>query len=881
LPKKGSPEPRLDYAQNRTERHKSSSAHRGAWPARLGSASTDPANLNEPLQLLRRTRERITGALEALLADRAIRQRPSVEALSAVVLLAKSPAGESQLELTAGEVARWLGVSESYVDHRVLPALRNSGAVSTEVMTTAFEGGRRVTGLRWELLPLTAAQTRRSAPLALEKRELAVLLALCERLFGPGWAPVGKPATPPGLLGERRGRGAAAERLALLRLVLAARPDGRVRLVGGAVAAGFDRADATVARLVGCPLTDAARVVDGLVRQGLLEVPGRGVAGARLKILVPAVAAAHGRSQADLEVVPGPIPQGVEPGGAPGEREKVCTQCAGSLKDEDSGDPEELGEGWTQPGFFEVVDGDLIDADGALRGQELHAAAPSGEHHASDLGERDAVAPSVGREAGAPLHAHHAPQVVALGGSGSAEFCFSGEAASGSAPLPERASGCEDQPGSGTVDADGPVAGCGGPLRGEQHQILGIERQGQKAPAGGARVLLRWSLPLGLERVLAPVRWEWARIGHAGGRRRVRAAARAELVRLAGIVGAEQAPVVLAERLERRLAAQFGQPVRDPIGWLLGRGLPQRAECYTQLCDDRVRMDSGEICPSCELLIEDRQALRHQVAQAVAGELPALEAEAFRAELERRLSHEVARLAAEASVRREHAKAERARREEAWARQREEQADAQAELAARPCVECGVSEAGGLCLVCSETRTARQALESAAEFAAVAAALPDAAAAGLLGVCRARLETEAEQAGERWRAQGLPEAAVVWQLRELAEQLVARERALALEALLRGPQAQTEAERVAGIERARRRSEPEVLATADEAARRCAQALLAQRLDQVRAEGLDPVQSPVGGWRERLAQYAARPLEGESLPAPARPARARETVSAA
>ncbi len=801
------------------------------------------------------------------------------------MLFAKSPARDSRLELTAGELARWAGVSESYVDHRVLPALRVSGAVSTEVTTASVEGVRRVTGLRWELLPLTAALAQSSDPLVLEKRELAVLLALCERLFGPGWAPVGKPETPSGLLGERRGRGAAAERLALLRLVLAARPNGRVPLVGGAVAAGFDRADATVARLIGRPLVEAAQVVDGLVRQGLLEVPGRGVPGARLKILVPAVAAAHGRSQADLEVVPKQFPPGVdedvEPAGAPSEgRGSVCTQCSGSLEDEDLSGP---GEGWLQVGFFDVVDGDLVDADGALRGQDLPEAATLGDESASDLGERAAEVSGSGADAGAPLHAHHASQVVALGGSGAAEFCFSGEAALGFPPLPERVSGREDRPEPGTVEADEQVGGCGGPLRGEQHQDLIVEPRGQKSSVGGVRVLLRWSLPRGLERVLAPVQWEWARIGHAGGRRRVRAAARAELVRLAGIVGAEQAPVVLAERLDRRLAAQFGQPVRDPIGWLLGRGLPQRAECYAQECDDRVRMDTGRVCPSCELLVEDRRALRHQVARSVSEQLPVLELEAFRAEVERRLSREVARRAAEDAVRRERATVERARREEAWARQREEQAAAQAELAARPCVECGVPEAGGLCLICSETRTTRQALESAAEFAAVAAGLVDVPAvpAGLLSACRARLEAEAEQAGERWRGQGLPEAAVVWQLRELVDQLVARERALALEALLRGPQARAEADRVARIERARRRGEPEVLAAADEAARRCAHALLAQRLDQVRAEVQAPVQPPVGGWRERMSQYAARPLEGETLPAPVRPARAREAVSAA
>ncbi|MEU8759550.1 hypothetical protein [Streptomyces sp. NPDC048659] len=765
----------------------------------------------------------------------------------------------------------------------MLPAVRQSGAVSTEVLTASVEGVRRVTGLQWELLPLTAAQARRTAALVLEKGELAVLLALCERLFGPGWAPVGKPETPPGLLGERRGRGAAAERLALLRLVLAARPDGRVRLVGGAVAAGFDRADATVARLVGCPVEEAPEVVDGLIRQGLLEVPGRGVPGARLKILVPAVAAAHGRSQADLEVVPAQVPQGVEEdikaGGAPEGRGGVCTQCAGPLEADDlTGSGE---EDWLQAGLFDVVDGDLVGTDGALRDQDAPDTVTERDESVSELGEQDSGTPGAEVEAGALLHAHHAPEVVALGGSGAAEFCFSGEAASGSPPLPERAGMCEDQSAPDHVEAS-EQGGCGGPLRGEQQQDLGVERRDGKADVG-APVLLRWPLPRGLEEVLAPVRWEWARIGHAGGRRRVRAAAQAELVRLAGIVGSEQAPVVLAERLERRLAAQFGQPVRDPIGWLLARGLPQRAECYAAGCDDRVRMDTGVVCPSCELLIEDRRALRHQVARTVTGELPALEPEEFRAEVERRLGREVARLAAEEAVRRERATVERARREEAWALQREEQAAAQAVAAARPCAECGAPEAGGLCLICSQTRTARQALQSAAQFAAVAAGGADVpgAVAGRLGACRARLEAETEQAGERWRAEGLPEAAVVWQLRELADQLVVRERALALGALLDGPQARAEAERVAGIERARRRGEPEVLAAADEAARRCAKALLVQLLDQVRAEVQAPAGPRAGGWRERMAQYAARPLEGESLSALVRQAPAREAVSAA
>ncbi|WP_327378886.1 hypothetical protein OG393_33790 (plasmid) [Streptomyces sp. NBC_01216] len=324
---------------------------------------------------------------------------------------------------------------------------------------------------------------------------------------------------------------------------------------------------------------------------------------------------------------------------------------------------------------------------------------------------------------------------------------------------------------------------------GERRHDLIVERQDGKAGVGGAPVLLRGTLPRGLEEALAPVRWEWARI-------------------------------------------------------------------------------------------EDRRALRHQVARAVTQELLALEPQESRAEVERRLGQAVARLAAEEAVRRKRAAVERARREEVWARHREELMATQAEVAARRCAECGAPEAGGLCLICSETRSTCQALESATRFAAVAAGRADVpgAVAGRLGSCRARLEAETGQAGERWRTEGLPEAAVVWQLRELAEQLVASERELALEVLLDSPQARAEAERVAGIERARRRGESEVLAAADEAARRCAKALLVQLLDQVRTEIQAPAQPRAGGWRERMVQYAARPVDGEPLPglvrqAPARPGR--------
>ncbi|MEV6581388.1 hypothetical protein AB0M92_24870 [Streptomyces sp. NPDC051582] len=363
----------------------------------------------------------------------------------------------------------------------------------------------------------------------------------------------------------------------------------------------------------------------------------------------------------------------------------------------------------------------------------------------------------------------------------------------------------------------------------------------------------------------------------------MRVALKAELRRLAGIVGFEQAPVVLAERLERRLAAQQGERVREPVGWLLSRGLPQRAECYATACDDQVRMDTGLVCPSCELLIGDRRALRHQVVQAVAAELPRLAPAEAQAEVERRLSREVALRAARDALRRERAVAERARREVAWAQQRKELAASKAELAARACEECGMPEAGGLCLVCSQTRTARETVEQAAQVAAaVSGAVQDLGeVAGRLAGCRVRLEREVGRATERLRREGMPEAVVAWESRSLAEQLLRAERTHAMDALLDSAEANAEAERVFAIEQARRGGQLKARAAAEQARQRSAEFLLAQRLGLVRAATRPPASEGVDGWRKRLAALAARPLDDEiRVPQPAAGER-REAVSAA
>ncbi|MDT0616532.1 hypothetical protein RM812_41340, partial [Streptomyces sp. DSM 40712] len=165
-------------------------------------------------------RFRLLTAVRALLTDGRIADRKDVVRVSALVLMAKASRGTCRVEITARELGRWLGVSESTVDHEVLPVLREVEAVSARVLR-GDDG--LPTGVEYRVEPLWEARGDAGAPLALSKVELATLLRFIEGLFAPGWGE--QCATPPGLLVERRGRGAASDRLALVLLALHARPD--------------------------------------------------------------------------------------------------------------------------------------------------------------------------------------------------------------------------------------------------------------------------------------------------------------------------------------------------------------------------------------------------------------------------------------------------------------------------------------------------------------------------------------------------------------------------------------------------------------------------------------------------------------------------------
>jgi hypothetical protein len=135
--------------------------------------------------------------------------------------------------------------------------------------------------------------------------------------------------------------------------------------------------------------------------------------------------------------------------------------------------------------------------------------------------------------------------------------------------------------------------------------------------------------------------------------------------------------------------------------------------------------------------------------------------------------------------------------------------------------------------------------------------------AGRLAGCRARLEGEVGRATERLRREGMPEAAVAWEARTLAEQLLREERTRAMDGLLGSAEARAEAERVFAVERAWRSGELQAREAAEQARQRSAEFLLGQRLGQVCAADQQPASEGVGGWRKRLAALAARPLDGE------------------
>jgi hypothetical protein len=774
-------------------------------------------------------RIRLLSAVRALLADPRMAGQKDAVRLAAVVLLAKSPVASLAVRIRAAELGRWLGCTASHVGHAVLPALKECGIATSE---TLLGPDGRVTGLELRLELLREARAEGGDhPLRLTRGDLATMLRLCEAVIGPGWAPKDGPVTPPGLLGDRRGRGASTDRLALLLLVLQTRPDGRVRMVGGSIAAGRGRADATVAHLLGCSVSGGSKVLRRLESVRLVEVTreetvsgcfGRG------RIWVPTVAEAHGRATS----------AGLRFGQVPGNRVtgSAATRCERHTEQStpDRGDLSEGGTGWVQGVLDEVLE--PLNQRPAATSGDLHGRPGLTTHVPPGLGGADSVGSSSRgeRPVATELHSSHA-LVVEVSESGAGELVgFSGSAVRGAGPLRDRADVREDHLGNQQLLGRRGSEGQGGPLRGEQRDFALLEgmRGAQTNELAGFRRSA--GVPDDLAGALMPVAGLWARLEHTSTCRWLASMVRSELARLRGLVGGELAERVLAERLEHRLRLQGSRPVSSVQGWLVKRGLPQRPGCWSHLCDDGVRMDTGGGCPSCASMLGDRRSARRAVAVLVAAQFGHLPPGERRQEVERRLQEQVRQQGLEDLVRRERAVAEVAARREAVASRRAELQAQRQEQAAAACVQCGIPEAAGLCMVCSYERRVERLLCDAVDVtvATRAAALDD----------REAIASLAQQV-ERDTRNLLAEACVdmdsnvpallAYARHEVAERILAGRQSVALRLLANSPEAEQEAARVyaAEVRRRGRFADRQVAEEAAQAAREAvAQVLLTERL---------------------------------------------------
>lgn len=842
-------------------------AQRNALRSVPASGQPGDGGLDDPLRLGRAMRLRLRDAVQALLADPSIAGLKDAPKLAAVVLYAKSraPKGKKndlQTSIWGSELGRWLGMKESTVHHKVLPVLRGTDALHTQVVTDA-KG--HPTGLDCLVMPLWNAHHGGGAghPLALTKAELATLLRLCEALFGHGWTPEDKEPTPPGLLAGRRGKGAATDRLGLLLMVLNTRASGWLQLCGGSVKAKEGRGAATLARLLGCSPSGARKVLARLTEAGVVARQRKATStrmNGRARVMVLPVARAYGRVLAPVEAV----------------------SSSGTV-------------------FSQRPDGAFGDHAPAGAAGALGTSGIGGAEGAGDAVDQE-------RPDGAELHADHASGVTPVVPP-QLDCGFSGEGRGGSGDLPDRACVREDQAVDGETSAAGsasPVAE-GGPLRGEKPKESSVdERGGQRAAGAGAGGRLkavgggktqqqrRVGLPadLRLRVALGPASWLWERLS-GWQQDQVEAAAKAELAQLAGLgVAPEGAPRLLADRLTDRLEETGGEArVEKPFPWLIRRGLPQRRACSHHKCDDGVRLDTGEDCENCGNVIHLRRARRARIGADIDRELPGLDDGERRRVLEERLREQVAIEAEDLVWRREQARAEQVRRDAARAaaaeraeRERQEAAAAEAVRQALPCEDCGQDQAAGLCEACDHRRQTETLIGEAGLLAAAGSAdLTDpgsvaAITAGVrtaIGSSIAAAWQEFLQITDVAMLEADPQAAkdaYAFTAFQTAQQAVQEHQDSALETLARTEEAEAEARRAYKAEQGRpwfqynpTGADAVAAATkaADAARERVSEYLLATRLEQLREQPAARTETAAPApWADRLPELAARSLDG-------------------
>jgi hypothetical protein len=813
-----------------------------------------------PLSLGRDARARLGGAVRALLDLAGLHGAPDAVRLAVLVLASRTPSETGVVEIRTSELGRWIGLSTSYTASKVVPGLRRSGVVSVE---TAQGDYGQDDGLKCRVLPLWAAQDVVGHPLNLAKKEYATLWRLLQAVMGPGWTHRDGSVTPAGLIGTRTGRGAATDRLALLLLVLEARETGRVRQCGGAVDTKRGRAAATVARLLGCTASAGERVLERLEdRELVLRMRLKTTSGManRSRLMVPAVAAAHGRTVGD----------------------DVQEDRAEALEPEFS-DPD--------------------DAAGPGEAPELEKEPQVSGVLVADIAEPDVAA---------ALHTDH-PHLVNPVSSPALSGGFSGAGRGGEGRRPERACAGEDQAVDGKDGSAGsasPVAE-GGPLRGEQPKESPVgERGGQRAAgagAGGRPKAVGWEkaqqqrrvdLPArpALQVALGPVAGLWAQLS-VWQQDQVQAAAEAEIKRLEGLLEHQGGgPRLLADRLTGRLEETGGEALVDkPYGWLIRKGLVQRQACTDRRCDDGIRLDTGADCEMCGNVLHIRRARRAKIAAQIDRELPGLSDSERRRLLEERLRERVAIEAEDLAWRQEQARVEQARRAAARAaareraeRERQEAAAAEAVRQALPCKECGRDRAAGLCEACDHRRQAEALIGEAALFAAAGSAdLSDPGSiAAVTSEARTAIASGIAAAWEEFlqitdvaALEADPEAArdaYAFTAFETARQAVQEFQSTALAMLGRTEEAEAEARRAYQTEQGRplfqhNPTGADAITAAtravDTARERVAECLLAMRLEQLREQpAARTEQTAAATWTDRLPEFAV----GEAMWAGAR-----------
>ncbi|MEW1699448.1 hypothetical protein [Streptomyces sp. NPDC091278] len=798
------------------------------------------------------------GAVHALLETAGLASASDAVRLAALVLASRTPWETGVVEIRTSELGRWIGMSASYTASVVVPALKRSGVVS--VSTAEGEYGQD-DGLVCKVLPLWAAQDVAGHPLNLAKKEYATLQRLVEAVMAPGWKHRDGRVTPAGLIGTRTGRAAATDRLALLLLVLEARETGRVRQCGGTVDTKRGRAAATVARLLGCTASAGERVLERLEdRELVLRVrlrTGSGLAN-RSRLMVPAVAAAHGRTVADgvqEDRAQAPEPEFSDPdvtaghGEAPGP--KMELQVSGVL-------------------VTDVADIAEPDVAAALHTDHPHLVTP--------------IVP---------------PQLS--GG-------FSGEGREGEGRRPGRACVREDQAAVGeTAACSTPPVAEVSPLRGEKPTKSPVdeEQAGGAAAGAGARLTVvgggktqqgRSELPgdLDLRVALAPVSWLWTKLNRWQQDRVVKAA-KAELVQLGQVLEwAGQAPSVLASRLTSRLEETGGEAlITRPFGWITHRGLVRRPSCSDVRCDDGARLDTGADCDNCGNVLHSRRAWRVRIAAEVDQELPGLETDARYREIEARMRRHADIEAAdfvdrqaEAQQRAEQRAAARAEAEAQAAIERERAAAEAAARQAVECADCGRKRSAGLCEACDHRRQTEALIGEAGLLAATWSADPtdQVTVAAVAAEVRTAIEDAIAASWSQFQqitdpaalAAAGPDAvedAAAHNAFLTAESAATEYRHKALVMLGRSEDAQAEARKAYDTELAKpwHQALPDsddAQHTATEAAAkaqtRTAEHLLAVRLEQLHTQArLEPVRP--APWTQRLPELAARPLDGETL----------------